>query len=388
MYAIVIGASAETVYAIRQAQRAGLTVLAFDGNDRAEGLRYADEAYAVDIRNPQKIYEIIDRKKISTDDMFVLPVPIGRYLISAGALNEHYRLVGPQRDTTEICTDKWLFHRTLNRKGLRAIGCALLKAGEAAKVPDKFPVIVKPRYGAGSRQVLKISNEPEWKLFADGMPYEEDFIIEDAVEGQEYGIDGMVTDGKFHLILMRKKVLTMPPYRQCVGYISVNAGHDSELYAKIEAFLSELTAAVKLDNGIIHADIMYDGAAPFVIEMAPRPSGHRLHDLFTPMVTGVDMISEYIHFVQNKPVEMNVKNADKVYMIRYFDLESEIRKISPRDYILEKYPLSKYECNLTQGEVRKIKDGHSLMDRGFFVCEGASEEHVCKAANDVLHEFV
>lgn len=388
MYAIVIGASAETVYAIGQAQRLGVLVLAFDGNDKAEGLCYADEAYVVDIRNPQEIYEIIDGKGILAEEMFVLPVPIGRYLISAGAFNEHYRLVGPKKDTTEICTDKWLFHQTLNLMGLRNIDCERIEEGTVANISRKFPVIVKPRYGAGSRQVFKITNESEWKKFADGMPYDEDFIMEDAVEGQEYGIDGMVMNGKFQLILMRKKLLTVPPYRQCVGYIAMSADNDRELFEKMEAFLSELTAAVKLDNGILHADVIYDGVTPFIIEMAPRPSGHRLHDLFTPMVTGVDMISAYIHLIQNKPIEMNVKNVDNVYLIRYFDIESQIRRIPSRSYILGKYALPEYECNLILGEARKIKDGHSLMDRGYFICEGTSEENVCKVANNVLNEFI
>lgn len=388
MYAIVIGASDEAIYAIKQAQQLGISVLAFDGNDRAEGLRYADEAYVVDIREPKKIYEIINRKGISSDEMFVLPVPIGRYLISAGAFNEHYHLIGPKRNVTELCTDKWQFHQVLNRMGLRQIDCNLIKEGTAADVPCKFPVIVKPRYGAGSRQVFKISNELEWKVFADKMPYNEDFIMEDAVEGQEYGIDGMIVDGKFHLILMRKKLITASPYRQCVGYLSLSADYYSGLYEKMEAFLNELVAAINLDNGICHADIIDDGVSPFVIEMAPRPSGHRLHDLFTPGVTGVDMISEYIHLIQKKSVEINAKRSDKVYMIRYFDIESEIKRVPSRECILEKYPLVKYECNLMPGETRKIKDGHSLMDRGFFICEGASEEDVCAIAENVLHEFV
>lgn len=388
MYAIVIGASDEAVYAIRQAQKLGLTVMAFDGNERAEGLQYADEAYVVDIKDPQKIYEIIDKKNISANDMVVLPVPIGRYLISMGVFNEHYGLIGAYNDTTQICTDKWYFHQVLNQNGLRNIKCKLIEKGKTTHCPNRFPVIVKPRYGAGSRQVFRISRESEWKIFAAEVPYAEDFIIEDAVEGQEYGIDGMVINGKFHLILARKKLITMPPYRQCVGYISTNDGKNNELLAKMGTFMSKLTKVIKLDNGIVHADIIYDGAALFVIEMAPRLSGHRLQDVFTPMVTGVDMISEFINLAQNKRVEINAKNTDKIYMIRYFDIECAIKRIPLKDYIFEKYGLLKYECNLVLGETRKIKDGHCLMDRGFFVLAGSSEEEVCQIANEVLNEFV
>ena len=43
-----------------------------------------------------------------------------------------------------------------------------------------------------------------------------------------------------------------------------------------------------------------DKGNPFVIEMSARPSGHRLHDLFTPMVTRVDMISDFIDYALGK----------------------------------------------------------------------------------------
>ncbi|MDE6026002.1 MAG: ATP-grasp domain-containing protein [Lachnospiraceae bacterium] len=388
MYAIVIGASDEAIYAIRQAQNYGMKVLAFDGNKDAEGLKYADEAYVVDIRDPKKIYEVIDKIDIPANDMIVLPVPIGRYLISTGAFNEHYGLVGAKKDTTEICTDKWLFHETLNKLGLRNINCSLIKAGKKEYTPKDLPVILKPRYGAGSRQVLKITNQEEWKKSLHKMPYDEDFIVEDAIEGQEYGIDGIVIKGLFHLILVRKKLITSPPYRQCVGYISINYNENVELLNHIEHFLSDLVAAIKLDNGIIHADIIYDESELFVVEMSARPSGHRLHDIFVPMVTGIDMISEFINYVQNGHVSFDIKKTNKIYMIRYFDMESKINTVPPKEYLIEKYSLLKYECNLVPGESRKIRDGHSLMGRGFFILEGESESEVCEVANNVLHEYM
>lgn len=85
MYGIVIGASDEAIYAIKKAQSKGITVLAFDGDEHAAGLQYADEAFVVDIRDVNNIIKVIDEKGIQPKDMFVLPVPIGRYLISTGA---------------------------------------------------------------------------------------------------------------------------------------------------------------------------------------------------------------------------------------------------------------------------------------------------------------
>lgn len=386
MYAIVIGASDEAIYAIKKAQSKGISVLAFDGNADTEGLKYADESFVVDIRNPQNIIDIIDKKHISSDEMFVLPVPIGRYLISTGAFNEHYGLIGAKLRTTEICTDKWLFHETMLKEGLRNISCSLLKKGDKALVPHQYPVIVKPRYGAGSREVLRISNIEEWKQFEKSLPFDEDFVIEDAVEGCEYGIDGMVIDEKFTLVFTRKKLMTKPPYRQCVGYISIK--RDDERNAILEKYLKKLVSAIGLKDGIIHADIIMDSDEPFIIEMSARPSGHRLHDLFTPMVTGVDMISDFIDYALGEKKANCVNHTDKTYIIRYFDMGSEVKRIPDKEFMMKKYNLLEYECNLTVGEKITIKDGHSLMGRGFYILCDDSEEEAINKANRVLEEYV
>ena len=387
MNGIIIGASSESLHAIELAKMLGMHIIAFDGDKNADGLRFADEPYVVDIRNPENIYSIIDEKHIGQKDMIAIPIPIGRYLISSGAFNDHYGLIGPNRKTTEICTDKWLFHQTLSKCGLRSNHCELLREGEKNCGYDHYPIIVKPRFGSGSRKVKEISSEEERLEFVHEMPLAEDFIIEDSVGGTEYGIDGMVLNGKFHMILVRKKINTSPPYRQCVGYISVNPLLDADLYQIFQKFIEKIVYAIELENGILHADIMYSGGEPFVIELSPRPSGHRLHDIFTPLVTGVDMVHEYLKYISTGNSALEPIRQKSVLMIRYFDIESKIHYIPDEKYLLNKYPILQYECNMKIGDFGKIVDGHSLMNRGFFIIEADSEDKVRTIGNDILSEF-
>ena len=386
LYAIVIGASSESIHAIKVAKKKGLKVLAFDGNKDAEGLKYADESYVVDITKPRKIVKIINNKKIKSKEMVVLPVPIGRSLVSIGYFNKHYHLTGPTKRTCEICTDKWLFHKVLSNKKMRNINCKLIRKHTIPKKIKNFPAIIKPRYGAGSREVLYIADKKAWKEALLFFPSNEDFIIEDAVSGIEYGIDGMVLENKFNLVLLRKKLLTLPPYRQCVGYISIC--NDDALLKKISVYIQKITSIIKLKNGIIHADIIINRDQIFVIELSARPSGHRLHNLFTPMVTGVDIISEYLDYSSGKCIVLNTKKNIDTFLIRYFDIESEIKRIPDEDMLISKYNLLDYECNMKLGEVKKIKDGHSLMNRGFFILKEHTEIDVCKKANELLSEFL
>ena len=43
----------------------------------------------------------------------ILPVPIGRYLITTGSINDYYKLDGVSYKAADLCTDKLLFHKKL-----------------------------------------------------------------------------------------------------------------------------------------------------------------------------------------------------------------------------------------------------------------------------------
>ena len=66
----------------------GFYVIAFDENPNADGLYYADEKYITDIKNPKLIIEHLQGRKPD----IILPVPIGRYLITIGKINDYQHL--------------------------------------------------------------------------------------------------------------------------------------------------------------------------------------------------------------------------------------------------------------------------------------------------------
>lgn len=105
--ALVIGASIESLVAIRYAKNLGLKVIAFDANPKAPGLKEADISYNIDIANPNKIIAILERDGLIP--AVILPVPIGRCLNTIGALNDYYKLDGFSFEMADICTDKLKF---------------------------------------------------------------------------------------------------------------------------------------------------------------------------------------------------------------------------------------------------------------------------------------
>ena len=392
LYALVIGASIDSIYAINEAKKMEFTVIAFDGNAQAEGLKYADISIVIDITKPELIIDKLSELNIKPD--IILPVPIGKMLNTIGILNDHYNLTGATYKNADICTDKYNFHNLLFNNGLRQIKCELLKQNDnSININDfqfNYPVIFKPRYGSGSRSVYLINNKIELvDIVNKYLPLKEDFIVEEFVDGTEYGVDGAVIDGKFNFVLLREKILTSYPYRQCIGYFSIF--ENNIIFNEINCYLSKVIKSLNLNNVLLHADIIYNNKNIFIVEIAPRPSGHYLHNIFVPIVTGVNMINEFINFAVPS-IRQNysfIPKYNNCMLIKYFDFENcNILKVPDNDFLMNKYPLINFEYNNVNRVMERVIDGQSIMKRGYFILEGKNKTELEYFSKNILNEFV
>ena len=388
MKAAIIGASREALHTIEAAKELGVSIIALDGNAKAEGLAVADESIVVNISNEVATIEALRDRDVD----FTLTVPIGRYLTTIGAVNDEFDLDGISKEAAVNCTDKYLFHEKLNEKGLRDCECKLVKSGDG-DVKMSFPAILKPRYGSGSRAIYFINNSEELDAALEDIEdSNEDFVLEEAVDGVEYGLDAAVIEGKLDLILLRKKINTPPPARQAVGYYAIAKEEAIELYEQVQGFMEKVVEALAMDNCLMHADIMISEVVqPFLIEVSARPSGHYLHNIFTPFATGVDVAKEMI----KRGIGEEFSFAPRYYkksLIRFWDMEDcEAEVVAKREdvVIADNVKLVDYVCNLKKGDrLGKISGGHSIIDRGYFILEGNDESELEIAAKAIIRRVI
>lgn len=374
--AAIIGASEESLHTIQKAKEQNLEIVALDGNPRAEGLKMADRGIVCDISDEEKTIQVLRQEQID----FVLTVPIGRYLTTTGSVNDALHLKGISSENASVCTDKWKFHETLQKKNLRPCHAYLIKDEQGnrsqsvrdiidGKCPLSFPAILKPRYGSGSRGIFFIQNDKELKnrIAETGG---ESYILEEWINGPEYGVDGAVINGVFTLILLRKKENTPLPNRQAVAYFSVNP--EIPFFQEVKTFMEQVVKELSLSDCLLHADLIQAENGPFIIEMSARPSGHNLHNLFTPLCTGIDMAEEYIKYCMGKPYSFHPSET-KPMMIHYFDMCGTVHFIPDRKLVEKtvKCPVAAWNCHIQKGDVLPaVTNGHSLMKRGFFILEG------------------
>lgn len=380
--ALVVGAGEESIFGICTAQKKGFYVIAFDGNPKAAGLKHADEFYVSDIRDKQNIINRLNKRQPN----FIVPVPIGRALLVSGELNDYYKMPGASAKECDICTDKFKFHQVLSQHNLRNCECVLVNKNSKVNFIH-FPAVLKPRFGSGSRAVSVIGNKKELTENLQNLS-DEDFICETCASGQEYGLDAAVIDKKIRPVLLRKKENTPFPYRQCTGYYAVIPDEQPELFNNIITFMQKVVDVIGFSDTLLHADILYNNSDTFIIEMSPRPSGHHLHNEFTKIAAGVDMLSEYINIINGYP---GIFSSKKIHhtLISYFNFNNCIvEKVPDAESLLKKYPLKKYECNIKNNEkMEQIKDGASLMKRGYYILQAESDEVLKEIRNNLLSEF-
>ena len=393
MKAAIIGASSESIHTIKKAQELGVEIVALDGNPQAEGLALADKGLCVDISDEEATIEALKKEKPD----FVLTVPIGRYLTTIGAVNDALKLKGISKKAAVLCTDKYEFHKIMHKNGLRSCECFLIQPyidKSSFKEYDTihYPVILKPRFGSGSRAIYFIGDKCELQNALQEIEKDkEDFVLEEVAPGQEYGVDGAVIDGRFHLILLRQKINTPLPRCQAVGYFSINPEQESALYEKVKCYLEKTVSVLGLNNCLFHADLMIEKEQIFTIELSARPSGHYLHNLFTPLATGVDEAEEYIKYVCNKPYDFDAKEV-KNLLIHFWDLpEGMVKKVPGKEevFISKNVQLLDYQCNICVGDkMEEVTSGHSIMGRGYFILQGSTKEEMLLAAENIKKELL
>ena len=394
MKAVIIGASQEALHTIQKAHDHGIQVAALDGHSDAAGLSVADQGLVVDISQEHATIEAVRKEQPD----FVLTVPIGRYLTTIGAVNDALSLPGISREMAVLCTDKYRFHERLAEHGLR--DCHCYAVGKERTVTDEFlinfPAILKPRYGSGSRGIHMVNHQQELAAALEQTKGEE-YVLEDCVPGEEYGVDGAVIQGQFHMVLLRKKVNTPPPARQAVGYFACM--EDDVFGQQVYEYMVRIVRCLGLQECLLHGDFIRGAKGPFVIELSARPSGHNLHNLFTPLCTGVDMAEEYIKYRIGESYSFEPK-CIRPMMIHYFDGQGRINKIPDKaeiECLLEERDLNAkgeqvklidWQCNMTEGGILSpVSDGHSIMGRGYYILEGNSEQSMLELAGEIMERF-
>lgn len=201
-------------------------------------------------------------------------------------------LAAPSLETLEVSLDKFRLAEAC-ATALRVPTTRLLNADGVAE-PWQFPVIVKPRRGAGSRGVRLVASRAD----LEGMPLDDALIIQEHLPGDEFSVD-VFADASGSV------VAAVPRTRTRVDS-GVSIAGRTVRDESLESTASAVATAIGL-TGVANVQLRYDSAGvPALLEVNPRFPGA----MPLTIAAGVDMPSLALDLALGRTVPPSIDFAE------------------------------------------------------------------------------
>jgi len=197
------------------------------------------------------------------------------------------RVVVSDASAIAIADDKWLTAEFLRANGFDAPRSAL--AADAHRLADEvgYPLVVKPRIGAGSvgLSVARDRTQLERALESPGMVVQEYLQPDD----EEYTVGAIMADGRCAASVALKRTL-----RHGNTHIAISDG-----YEEIEAYVARVASVLPGARGPINMQLRRTERGPVVFEINARFSGT------TPLRAELgwnEVDAVLLHLLEGRPV--------------------------------------------------------------------------------------
>jgi carbamoyl-phosphate synthase large subunit len=251
-----------------------------------------------------KMLSLAKRKKIDIifpgTDHEILPLSQEKKLFEKKGI----KIIVSPPDTIKICNDKWLTYKELKNK-LPIVQSFLPPFSKNKSLARKvgFPLIIKPRFGWGSRDIYKAGSASEIKVLLNKVKKP---VIQKWLKGEEYTIDGLVNkDGKAVCVIPRKRMKTIAG----VSSLGVTV-KDKKLIN-----LGEKISDVLRIQGPFNFQVRKDRNKYFILEINPRFAGTGI----LSVVAGANLPALALKEALGMKIPSSVSFKEGVMVTRYIE---------------------------------------------------------------------
>lgn len=294
---MIIGAGFLQTYVIKKAKELGYYTVAVDGNPKAEGFKYCDEYKEINIVDEVACLEYA--KSIGIDGVLTAATDYG--VLSAAYVAQEMNLQGINYKSAKCIKNKYQVRKRLSEAGADDTGeCFEISCeSEIDKIISKvkYPVMIKPCDGSGSRGAAKVENEYGFsKACIDALEnsLSHRALIEPFITGQEYGAESFVYNNEVFVLGVMKKQMTNPPYYAELGH-SIPSGLSEELELKVKDCVTKAIKALGVNFGSVNMDLLItDNGDVHIVDVGARMGGNLIGSHIIPAGTGIDYIENMI----------------------------------------------------------------------------------------------
>ena len=314
---MILGAGIYQVPLIKTAKKMGLYTIVVSIPGNYPGFELADKVYYENTVDDEKILEIAREEKI--DGIITTGTDVA--VITIGKVCDAMGLSGLSYEAAKIAVDKMLMKSKYEEYGVRTARFREVYFND----PDvrktitglNFPLIFKSVDSSGSRGIIRVDSFDEFEAasaYVKENTRKDYYLIEEFIEGEEFGAQAFVYDGQVQFIL---------PHGDYVfhGDTGVPIGHfapynlSEEVIEELKKQLRAAAAAMGLNNCAINADFILKDNKTYVLELGGRAGATCLTEL-TSIYYGFDYYEKILltalgqdpHFTCDGPFTPNASH--------------------------------------------------------------------------------
>lgn len=299
------GGGSGTIAAAAALKKTGkYKVVLGDMNKWAAGLKFADKAYILPAGKDEQFINVV-KEIIAQENVDVFVPLVDAEILKSYELKKYFSdllLLLPEDYFAKIILDKWLLVEKLKELSLPYPQTSLF-SNEYENVD--FPVILKPRRGCGSRNVMEIKSKQQQDAYKilSGLP-EDEILIQEKVKGKEFTVSVVVNRKGDVLAVVPKEVIQKRGIT-----ITAITRKNKNIQNLCQQVQNELRA-----NGPFNVQlILRDDGVPVIFEINPRYST----TIALTMAAGVDEIGV---LVDDSAFSGNMLPfKENLVMTRYFE---------------------------------------------------------------------
>lgn len=391
---MILGAGLLQTPAIQKAKEMGLMVTAVDQNPSAPGFLVGDvEQEVISTINVQAVLEAAKRNKIDG----ILTLASDRPMQTAAAVAQEMGLVGISRETAKKATDKGAMRDALAKAHVpipfywKVRSKQELEEAALEICGQGYQCIVKPADNSGSRGVTllpQFSKEALELAYAYSRQYSGsgELVAEEYMEGPEVSVETINLRGVCRVIQITDKITTGPPYFVEMGH-SQPSCLPSQVKERICQVAADANAAIGIDNGASHTEIIVTREGPKVVEVGARLGGDSIATHLVPASTGVDMVKACIQIALGEEPQVEAL-WQKGSAIRYIQTKEGIIKGIRGLEEARRMP-GIQAIQVVHGAGEKVGTVRNSVDRaGYVIAEADTAQEAVRRCEEALEKIV
>lgn len=278
---LILGAGVYQLPLVQTARRLGCTVLATSHLEHDPALRVADKGFGVSILDFEGLERLCRAERITR----ALTAASDLATLAVGWLNERFGWPGLTASQARRASDKRAFVRLLHQLGLPCPQSFFVESAagreEALGRVQAYPVVMKPRFGSGSRGVRVCRGADEVRAshqtVLESSLLEEGYVLQQFLEGVEHGAECLIEDGRIVFLALTHKYYNdrRVPLGHCVPFAC-----PPTLTASVRRQVERIAAALGVSTSPVNIDlIVTPEGVPHVIDVSFRLGGNLLPQL-------------------------------------------------------------------------------------------------------------